>query len=526
MAREFDRSWSQPESSFADAARSHAYHPGYPVAFATVNRLIGGWLSDDPDAAWDLAGQWTSLAAGVLGTLAVWCLGGMLFGWRGAWVGALLFGVSRKWSCLGADVLSDALAVCLGLWAIVLAVVVIRQLRRGAGWSILLAAACGLLGGAGYLVRPEVAVVVAIAALSWLVQPIRGRAPWGITLGAILAAVLTTFNIALPYVLTIGSLTGKKPFMLLVPGVLLVAGVVLVAAIGRRKGRRAAALATVALVGLVVIGAAVFAALIGWDSLAWLPGGLLELLGESVAAMHAIVTAAALVGLIALALRPLWPALAADPMIPSLRSGATMLFVCLQACLWGILLALYRQEGYISDRHLMLSAAMFVPLAGVGLSAAAALVVRIGKDLRLPTWPRATVAVMVAIAAVFAIGHTLRPLHEKHGPYRQAAEFLAPRVGSDELVLTNSPYIAHYGRLRQRRIPADDSGRFDTDRLARMLAHNRSLRYLALARRDQPMLEPLIASGHAEEAAVFPLRSDETSKSDVFVYALSGGRQP
>ena len=522
MAEAFDRTWADPDAHLSDVVRDYDYHPGYPAAVAAVNRLVGRCLSSDPAEAWDLAGQWTSFAAGVLGTLAVWCLGGVLFGWPTAWIGTLLFGLSRKWSTLGADVLSDALAVCLGLWALVLAVVVVRRLGRGGGWTALLAAACGLLAGAGYLVRPEIALVAAVAVLAWIIQAVQGRAKWGPTLAAAAAAGLATFNVALPYMLSIGKLTGKKSFTLIVPGAVLAAAIVAIAAIGRWKGRRVAVWAFGAGLGLAAIGAVCFAAATEWGVLTWLPKGLFEWLTELQAATHAIIAATAVVGLIALLLRPFWSDLAADPLVPPLRPGATVLLVCLQACLLVVLLALYRQAGYISDRHLMLSAAVFAPLASVGASAAAALVVRVGRDLHLPTFPRATVVVIVLVAAAFTAARTLRPLHDDHGTYRQAAVFVAERAAPGEIVWANSSYISHYGGVACRRIPAGDNGRFDLVRLNRMARHNQPPRFLILSRRDREAIEPLIVSGDLREVAVFLLRSDKPSKSDVFVYALGG----
>jgi hypothetical protein len=519
MARTFDRTSADPQASLSGAVRDYDYHPGYPAVVVFVNRLIGPRLSDDPAEAWDLSGQWISLVAGVLGTAAVWCLSGMLFGWRTAWIGPLLFGLSRKWATLGADVLSDALAVCLGLWAVVLAVMVVRRLHRGGGWTVLLAAACGLLAGAGYLVRPEIAIVAAVAALAWIVQAVQGRAKWGTTLAAAAAVLLVTVNIALPYVLAIGKLTGKKSFALFIPGLLFAAAVVALAAIGRRKGRLAVFHSICAMLGMTVIGVICYAAVTGWEGVFWIPKGLFEWISELQAATHAIVAAAAVVGLVVLLLKPLWPTLAADPLVPDLRPGATVLLICLQASLLVVLVALYKQAGYISDRHLMLTAAVFVPLAGVGASSAAALVVRIGRDLHLPTFPRATLMVVVLAAATFTTIRTLRPLHEDHGTYRQAAGFVARR---SEVVLANSAYIAHYGHRSFRRIPVDDEGRIDLVKLSRMARQNRSPWLLVLSRRDSEAIEPLLTSGDVREVIRFLLRPGGSSKSDVFVFSLGG----
>ena len=108
--------------------------------------------------------------------------------------------------------------------------------------------------------------------------------------------------------------------------------------------------------------------------------------------------------------------------------------------------------------------------------------------------------------------------------YRQAADFFAYR---SEVVLANSPYIAHYTHARNPlpRIPADDSGRLDLARLRRMARQERTPQMLVLSRRDSEAIKPLIASGDLREVAVFQNRPDRPSKSDVFVFSL-GGQTP
>ncbi|MFW5842839.1 MAG: hypothetical protein ACOCW6_02850, partial [Spirochaetota bacterium] len=62
--------------------------------------------------------------------------------WRAAWMATALWAVSRKWVALGADVLSDAAAVSLGLTALLLALLTAIALaeHRKRLWPLALAA--------------------------------------------------------------------------------------------------------------------------------------------------------------------------------------------------------------------------------------------------------------------------------------------------------------------------------------------------------------------------------------------------
>ena len=118
------------------------------------------------------------LVAGTASTLAMlgawfWCR--MAFGWRTACIATLMFGMTRKWSALGADVLSDSLALCPMVWSLVVGLWATQAMRRQPGRGVLLLSICGLLGGLGYCVRPEAAAVPCIVVLMLLAdQLLRG----------------------------------------------------------------------------------------------------------------------------------------------------------------------------------------------------------------------------------------------------------------------------------------------------------------------------------------------------------------
>ena len=508
--------------SLAETVQRYDYHPGYSFVMALVHRTVAS--DSDPTEAretWELVGQCTSLVAGVLATVGVWVLGGCLFGFRSAWVGALLFGISRKWSALGADVLSDALAVCLGIWALVLTIVVLRMLSRRTVLPIILAGVCGLLSGAGYLVRPEIGMVAIIAAMTWTVGLIGRFNRWRQTLGTIVAVGAGAAACALPYALVIGGLTGKKPTSLIAPGAAAVVVTIAVAMLVRAKRRR---LALGLVLAVITAGVAViFITSAGGADWAWLPLALAELFSELPDAAP-VVMVASLAGLVTLVVRWIHPPAVPGPDVPSARPEGALPIVCLQLFLWGMLLALYRTSGYISHRHLILSAASLAPLAGVGATAAAGILVLTSRRLGRPIPMRAMLGVVVTVVAALLFSHARRPLHEKQGPSRQAAEQLALLVSAGDVVLVNSPYIAYYGNVPTRHLPNED--RLSEASLLQLLAADANVRYLVVSRAHSTELGPSPANGRLRQQRVCRLRDDRNSSADVIIYAVTPAGLP
>lgn len=197
-------------------------HAGYPALLLATHELLlkmGLDSSLSSPQLWSLSGQGVSLVFGTLATMGVWALGGLCLGWRTAWVAAGLFTVGRKWVSLGADVMSDATALALFAWALVCAVLCVRELsarpRRAMGFGAL----TGVLAGAAYLVRPEGlgAVVVLLAVLAGLVLVRRARLAPSLSVAVITLA--TAILVASPYMLLIGGITKKKPVTSLVEAI-------------------------------------------------------------------------------------------------------------------------------------------------------------------------------------------------------------------------------------------------------------------------------------------------------------------
>ena len=252
---------------------------------------------------------------------------------------------------------------------------------------------------------------------------------------------------------------------------------------------------------------------------AWLPRALGELFSELPEATHPVVAIGGLIGLATLLVRRIHPPVVADPEVPSARpEGGGFPVVCLQLFLWGILLALHRESGYISQRHLMLSAASLAPLACVGMTAVAASLALASRRLGRPIATRIVLGLVLSVSAALMLSHASRPLHEKKEPYRRAAEHLARLVDAGDVVLVNSPYIAYYGNVPTRPLPAEDQ--LSQDSLLRSFAAPSGARLLVLSRADSAALGRWLATGRLREELVFRLREDRSSSADVIIYTV------
>ena len=316
--------------------------------------------------------------------------------------------------------------------------------------------------------------------------------------------------------LTIGSLTGKKPVWLLVPGAVVAAMTVAMAMLVRAKRRwLVMGLASAALaVGVAAI-LVTSARGVDWT---WLPHAIDELFSEFFDAAPIVVVAAP-IGLATLLARRIHPPLVPGSDVPSARAGGGFPIVCLQLSLWAVLLALYRTSGYISHRHFMLSVAPLAPLASVGVVAAAGILVLTARRLGRPIPMRAAMGVIMTVATAAVFFHTCRPLHDKQRPSRQAGEQLALLVSAGDVVLVNSPYIAYYGNVPTRQLP--DEGRLSEAGLLRLLTAYADVRFLALSRADSAGLRPGLADGRLHEQQVCRLREDRDSGADVIIYAVT-----
>ncbi len=409
MARQW---WHDP----AGVVHGYPYHPGYPATVATVHALLA---LPDSQAAWQAAGMVVSGLAGVLAMLGTWFWCRMAFGRRTACITTLLFGMTRKWSALGADVLSDSLALCAMVWSLVVGVWAMQAMRERPGRGLLLIGVSGLLGGVGYCVRPEAAVVPCLVVAMLVIDQLR-RGRWQRGLLAIGVAAGAAAALAIPYMLLIGDVTKKKRLL----DMLNPAGL-------------AAALPT----GLEALVRQLFEAMhpvLGGLLCVWvvvaLAGRLRRTAGgrDGTHGTHGAhgggapgpagpMSSTGLVGSIDCP-----PAVA-----PRRPTGAWMLLVLV--C-WGMMmLALRRTAGYMSHRHVMFLGIVLLPLAGQAL-----VILVDAARRRLGQW-RAFVppsgAVAVLVGAGLAVHALHDPLYEGRGLYHQAAEHLAAQAAPGATIL-------------------------------------------------------------------------------------------
>ncbi len=520
MAREISEALDSGQP-ISEVLTGYDYHPGYPALMVTVHRLWPN-MGDSDRASWERAGQAISFVAALGAMVAIWALGGLIFNWRVAWIGALLFGVGRNWAELGADVLSDTLAICLGTWAFVCVIRAGAQLHRRSNRAIWPAIGVGLLGGIGYLVRPETALVAIVAVAFYVFLVCRKAAPWRLALWCVLAVVTSALCVGVPYAMTIGSLTLKKPWVVLLLAGALIVGAIALFGLGRLLLRRLS-VRVLAVGGACAAVVALVATRLLAGSARWgqLLAGPDELIDESFEALHPAVAAMACVWFgVYLTQNVGRVALPSSLLLPVRRRAAFPIWA-MQIGFVGLLLSLYYSYGYISQRHLMLCAAILAPFAGAGVAALAEAIRLVGDrhGRKIPVIVP-TGGIILAVVIPVTI-HSLQPLHEGWGPYRQAGEYVGRHAGPDSIALADTAsYVKHYGGVRTFAVPADASGALDVDRLRRMADKNPRFQYLVVRRR-RPVLTEALGQGWIQEAAVFRRRADGTdSRRDVYVYTL------
>ena len=442
-------------------AREFRPHPGYPAAMlavhATAMRL--GIHCDDIEG-WDLCGQSVSVLSSLGATIALWAFAGMVFNWRIAWVTALLMCAGRQWAILGADVLSDALAISLELGAASLILLALRDLRRQRMRAAWFAVLVGLFVGLGYLVRPEALLLLIVANVLWLGAN-RGAIRWQHKLLCIAGATVTTIAFMLPYVLTTGHLTNKTDVLAVLlahpagaasPLAMMTAASAMI--LLRFLHQAADSLinmqhpALVMLMGLFGLGwAARFA-----TSARSLKAALVAPRGEGILIM----------------------------------GGATVLLL-------GVLF-LYSLRGLvISHRYLLLIAMLLSPIAGAAVVGLADWVSLLIKPSRMAWLSRFALPGFLTLIVAFLTLHSFRPLHEGKYGFRLAGQFLASVARQGDYVLSDEYWPVHYSGIEGSVLSAQEAA---PDTLLKRIAQT-DAKYLVLTgkfldtasfRRDHPNL--------------------------------------
>ena len=400
MARE----WSQNPSA---VIHNYSYHVGYPAAISAMHRLLSSFGLSDRLDTWELAARLVSLLSALVATTAVWLFAALTFDYHIAFITTILLCAARKWAILGADVTSDALALAFQTSAVLLTLLVLIQLKKHSPFALLLALPLGLCAGAGYLVRPESLVVVAIAVVIWLTHQLRSPAtPWKLTIAAILTTAFSALALAAPYMLAIGTLTKKKRFDQIIP----FANILPLAMTGNDYN-----------------------------------SGLRELINQLTEAMHPVLFVLALGWLV------LWSGFRIisrgqnKPFNPAPRPAGAAVMLLTAAAFTPLLLGLHSKVHYLNFRHIMLLGLLLSPLAGAGVLLAAYI---ISDSLRRfsQTFRLRTAYILLALLLAPMLVHALHPLKQFQSHYRDAALQLAQLLGPNDFFLARSPWIFHYSQ--------------------------------------------------------------------------------
>jgi len=399
---------SKWDSNPAEVAKNYDYPPGYPAAVAGVHRLVLLAGMADGHESWEWAGRAVSVVSSLSAMVAIYFLAGLTFNWHIAALTTLLFGIGRKWSCLGADALSDCLAISMQLWATVGALAVLSMLRRGVRWAPAVAAGAGMLAGLGYLARPESLWVIFVACIVWLGRYVIRRRNLWLTLASIVAMAAAAGAVAAPYMMTIGGLSNKK-------------------SMGRISG-------LVSLVGDARPAASVSpastpsAAAAVEDEDVHTSSTALKLLQQIIAAFQPIIAGFFLVWLLGLAVFCWGPGRAMGSLMPMPTNAGKALFVAAAVVVLPIVALLHHTTGYMSHRHVMFLAAVLSPLAAAGILWVAGVASRVGKLRRVR--PELIAFILVCVVFVCVAFDTIQYRPHRNKNYVHHAHTHAGLAGS------------------------------------------------------------------------------------------------
>ena len=394
--------------------RIYDIHPGYPAATSCMYDLLGAFGRPPGPLRWELAGQIVALAASIAALAALWVFADLAFNWRIASIATLLFGLSRKWAELGADVVTDPLAMCFEMWAFVLALLAARQIERGSARALYLAAAAGACVAAAYLVRPEGFLVYVPAAALWLAYAARRKATWKLALASSAAALAVLLALSLPYMITIGTFTKRWPIEEYLK-------------LATAEGPFLACAAT------------------GWAGKA---GSILQVVPKLMERMHPVLAVAACVWLLT------WVLVRLGVKLPSriqIFPNYPAAFIMVGWALTFTPFVIVRNLRHtMSGRYMLLQAALFAPLAAAGVMIIVQWVVVIMERMttRLELVRRAATAAIVAAMAAGLALHSLRPIHEGDAYLRHAGLWLAENAGRDDYIFTRTGQVLIYSQTK------------------------------------------------------------------------------
>lgn len=440
------------------AMETFVIHPGYPAAVAATCSLFVDEEDIDNPQLWEQAGRGVAFVAGLLAIWAIWGFGAMVF--RDVWIGffgALLFGLGRKFLAVGADVLTDTMMLCFAMWGLVAALRAIKALEARRKTSLLWAVVTGLFAAAGYWVRPEGAVVIVIVVPVWVVMSIRRRFSRSLTIGVILAAVLTALLAAAPYGIT-NKWTLDK-FSIFPSG----GSFPLLARLGATD-----------------------------------PAAL-KFTGQFFEAQHPILASFTCVYLLLWCIARMRRGAKLRAILPAMTPAGGGMIVTMFVFMVPLLLLWYRSNHVMSHRYLFLPAAMLsgapvaVILCLVRLGASGVSDENKARRIRRVVWAGAILVIGIAMAV-----HAARPLHANHVFAKNAGVWLSERIGSRDGLLTDQAHVGYYSGTRRYRNLEDSAVRYALAKFhpgmtrkeffRRQLDGRRPYRYVCLTKQQGPTL--------------------------------------
>ncbi len=411
------------EESPAGAIEEFPRPPGYPAVVSWVHGLVVAFGGPTDIIGWDLAGQITSVVAAVGAMAAIWLFARWTMDWRVAWIAVLLFSCARKWSVIGADVIRDALAVCLQMWAVVGALWALRLFRRRGIAAMLVAAGVGALIGTAYLVRLEAMHFVVVIAACWLFCAGWRRKRWFSAIAATVVMVAATLVCVVPYMVAIGGLTKGTVLdnLLLMPF-------------------QEPAACVQAGLALPLIGPISDFAVIRFA-------------GQLMEAMHAVIWASMCIWLITWLGAKVLKSDLLDKLAGRPAVGGVVIMIGSVAIMGPATIIQYWRAGHLSHRYLMPNAALLVVLGGAGVIVVAQWLYILGRLLKVRLGQRAAVWMVVGVAGVGMLLHTLKPMHEGKAYIRQAGQRVAELAGEGDFLFTDRALILHYAQMPGRVLP-------------------------------------------------------------------------
>ena len=187
---------------WTDVVRGSDQHPLYPALVAATEPALSLALGHGPNA-WRIAAQLVSAIASVVLLIPLHSLAKQLFNSQIADLTALGYVLLPLPMAFGHDTLSDPVALCAFVYALVLGM---TALKNG-GWAA--AVGCGTVAGIGFLARPEVLVVPLAVGIAGLWQARVSMPSFKIAAPRLASLVLAFLVIVGSYALVKGEVSEK-----------------------------------------------------------------------------------------------------------------------------------------------------------------------------------------------------------------------------------------------------------------------------------------------------------------------------